>query len=724
MQQSTAYQPATAPSGVVRFARRWSTALAGTTDVAMSPDEVDTFFQRLVRRLVDAATGAMFQAAHARDVGEALVAANYRGAAALRRTVTLLGTDFAADLDRELSGRLDPATAGERTAGVQGAVTEGFLQAVRTRILHEQESMQRAALDAIRTTDERRRSTEARFQAVYEDAAVGIGLLDPTGAILDVNAAFADMLGHPVGDLRGCPLTEVVCPAEPGQTWQRLEELLHGGRDRFRAEATRVRPDGTRVDIDLSISTVHDRDGRVGFLVGVAVDITQRRQLADRLWHEARHDSLTGLPNRTLFFERLATLLGRQDRGDHAGICYLDLDGFKSVNDSLGHDVGDLLLVAVAHRLSDALSGPHRLVARLGGDEFVVLVEGCRDPDEVQRVAEGVLTALAKPVTINDQEFAVSASVGVVDTTATWTEPAELMRAADITLYRAKSEGKGRWARYDSERNAHQMARHTLATSMPTGLAKGEFFVEYQPMVALASGVLHGVEALVRWEHPRFGRIPPDQFIPVAEETGHIVALGRQVLIAACRQAGTWRRRYPQVPIYVSVNLAPGQLRVPRLVEEILGILQDTGVPPDLLQLELTESAVLGDAAGPLDALRVLAGTGVRLAIDDFGTGYSNLAHLSRLPATELKLAGSFVERLPPGGGSDTRHDRIVAAIVTLAHSLGLGVTAEGVENAGQAQRLRALSCDTAQGWFYGRPAPPNDITALIAATADSAPAH
>jgi EAL domain-containing protein (putative c-di-GMP-specific phosphodiesterase class I) len=302
------------------------------------------------------------------------------------------------------------------------------------------------------------------------------------------------------------------------------------------------------------------------------------------------------------------------------------------------------------------------------------------------------------------------------------------MRAADISLYQAKSRGRGRWERHDPQANAHEVTRHTLATEMSAALSRGEFFLEYQPLVSLHDGGVRRVEALLRWRHPRLGLLHPDQFVGMAEENGHIGALGRWVLGTACRAARDWHLRFPEAGIGINVNVAVGQLHDPGLPDHVRATLAETGLPPHLLCLELTESAVLGEEAGPVDALAGLAASGVRLVIDDFGTGYSNLVHLTRLPASELKIAGSFLKSPAPGGGAAgvagvpapgddklVANDKILAAIVSLAHSLGLTVTAEGVETAAQAARLRALRCDTAQGWFFASPASADEVAALIA---------
>jgi len=432
-----------------------------------------------------------------------------------------------------------------------------------------------------------------------------------------------------------------------------------------------------------------------------------------RFRYQATHDPLTGLPNRSLFAERLAGMFADPFAdGRRIGLCFIDLDGFKAINDSLGHHVGDQLLVTVAGRLGDRISA--HLVARMGGDEFVVLIEDSASVDEIVKIAENALAAIAEPVQIAGHELSVSASVGIVERPVDGTEPAEIMKAADITLHWAKSAGKGRWALFDRDRNEREVARFALSAVMPAALERGEFYLDYQPLVSLgapgSSGVerLLGVEALVRWRHPELGVLAPDVFIGIAEETGLIVRMGRAILEMACQEARRWTGPY------VSVNLAVRQVRDPNFVADVTAILDRTGLPAVLLQLEITESAIMSRDDEPVSALRELAGIGVRMVIDDFGTGYSNLSYLRTLPVHGLKLDGSFVAGLGAPASDGTTDEAILATLVALAHTLGLGVTAEGVETAAQAQRLRMIGCDAAQGWYFGVPGPANWIPGLL----------
>jgi diguanylate cyclase (GGDEF)-like protein len=392
-------------------------------------------------------------------------------------------------------------------------------------------------------------------------------------------------------------------------------------------------------------------------------------------------------------------------------VCYLDLDGFKRINDSLGHDVGDQLLVAVADRLGECAAEHGHLAARMGGDEFVILVDHATDPEHLTALADAALTTVAAPVKVGSHRLRVSASIGVVERPAASTDPAEIMKAADVTLYRAKAAGRGRWARYDPEIVAEEAARYALCAAMPDALDRGEFSLVYQPIVGLPGHGLRGVEALVRWHHPQLGVLTPDSFIGLAEETGFIVALGRHVLRTACQETAA---SFPDCELFVSVNLAAAQTQEPSLVADVREVLRETGLPPSRLQLELTESALMTTAGAPLKALYTLAESGVRLAIDDFGTGYSNLAYLRSLPVHTLKLPRPFIAGLQEPVGVPGVDEQIVDALIRLAHAIDLTVTAEGVETPIQAERLSTLGCDTAQGWYLGTEHPPHELGRLL----------
>ncbi|MFB7307951.1 putative bifunctional diguanylate cyclase/phosphodiesterase [Streptomyces sp. NPDC056192] len=573
------------------------------------------------------------------------------------------------------------------------------------------------------------------YRAAFRAATLPMAVVDHEGLILTANDALGTLLGAAPAALTAQSASDLLDVSSDGRTWHAYREVLRGRRSRFRCTRRLKHPDGRSLWAEITVAPMPQTPpgssaGSCPVLLSVA-DISDRRELQKRLRHLQMHDPVTRLPNRTLFFERLSAALETppdQDgprRHGRIGLCYLDLDGFKAVNDTMGHRVGDRLLAAVAARLTDCAEqeNQHRtgasLVARLGGDEFAILVEESAGTQQLTDLARVVLTALQKPFDLAGQRLAVSASIGVVERAVAGTSATGLMQAADTTLYWAKADGKARWTLFDPERNAHRMTRQALSSTLRPAVERGEFTIEYQPLVGMADGVVRGVEALVRWNHPQFGMLSPNRFVAIAEEDGSIVQLGRWVLQSACRQARRWQLDHPtEQPLFISVNVAVRQVWDSDLVTDVAEILAETGLAPGLLQLELTESAVMGSAGRPLEALQALSDMGVRIAIDDFGTGYSNLAYLSRLPVSVLKLDGSFVRgfRYDDGAHPSPADETIVEAMVQLAHRLGLTVTAECVETAGQAERLRRIGCDTGQGWLYSRAVAPERIAELIGA--------
>ncbi|MGW2279435.1 putative bifunctional diguanylate cyclase/phosphodiesterase [Streptomyces sp. NPDC001770] len=573
------------------------------------------------------------------------------------------------------------------------------------------------------------------YRSAFRSATFAMAVVDGAGVVVHANEALARMTGTPAAELAGQPVAAFVGLTPDDHAWRAYREVLRGRRSRFRCTRRLKHRDGRPLWAEITVVPVADpAAGGPGRALLTVADISDRHELQQRLRHLQMHDAVTRLPNRTLFFERLSAALELspfQDssllpRPGRIGLCYLDLDGFKAVNDTLGHRAGDRLLAAVAGRLSDVAGrdpyhrdGSH-FVARLGGDEFAVLVEESQGTQQLLDLADALLTAVQQPFDLAGQRLSVSASIGVVERASAGTSPTGLMQAADTTLYWAKADGKARWTLFDSERNAHRMTRQALSSTLRPAVDRGEFALEYQPLVGMADGVVRGVEALVRWNHPQFGVLGPNRFVAIAEEDGSIVRLGRWVLRTACRQARRWQLDHPDGPaLFVSVNVAVRQVWDTDLAAEVRDVLAETGLDPGLLQLELTESAVMGSAGRPLRALQALSDMGVRIAIDDFGTGYSNLAYLSRLPVSVLKLDGSFVRgfRYDDGGRHPSPADEtIVEALVELAHRLGLTVTAECVETAEQAERLRRIGCDTGQGWLYSRAVAPERIAELIEA--------
>jgi diguanylate cyclase (GGDEF)-like protein/PAS domain S-box-containing protein len=698
------------PASAVRtFAAAWGAAIAGTSYVPMSSDEIVDLLEELTGDLVAALLDEPFSPASATDAGARLVAAHFTGPGTIETTIRILAERLLPELG--LTG--EHLTA--RISRLQGALAAGYALALRERTLGEQEAIRGAVLDARDQAESALRASEAKFRAMFTDAAIGIGIADMTGKVIEANTALLRMTGTTRPEALLSNVRTYIHPDDLADgRWNTFERVLRGEMDHYQVEKRLVRPDGGWVWAHITCSLVRDDAGQPVFAVAVMEDVTERHALQERLRYQATHDPLTGLPNRSLFLERLTRVFAAERPDVRVGMCYLDLDGFKVINDSLGHAVGDRLLVSVARRLDEAIAGHGRLIARMGGDEFVVLAEGTSGTDDMVAVAEMVLEALRRPVRIGGHDLTVTASIGIVERPVAATTSADLVRDADITQYWAKADGKGRWRVYDPERNAHEVGRFTLSAALPAAMDREEFYVEYQPLVRLGDERTIGVEALVRWQHPELGRLGPDRFIDLAEETGLIVPLGRWVLRTACEQAKLWLDRFGDDAPFVSVNLAVRQSREPDLVDDVCRVLEETGLPPTKLQLELTESAIMGTADEPLDALRVLSDMGVRIAIDDFGTGYSNLAYLRHLPVKELKIAGSFVEGLRAADRTDPVDAQIVATLVTLAHALGLTVTAEGVETPAQAERLRRIGCDSGQGWLFARPGAADAIVKIL----------
>jgi diguanylate cyclase (GGDEF)-like protein/PAS domain S-box-containing protein len=686
---------------VGRAAANWAAAIWQTSVVPVARGALADRLRPLVEQLFAAAGDPDGGYATGTAVGGRLVAEHFTDPEALARTLIAL----------------DPALPAGQRGALTAGLAAGYTAALRGRTLAEQETIRLAAMQAQARAERALSAAEARFHAVYADSAMGIALTDLDGRVVAANGALHAMLRTAPGGLTDRDLLGLVHPDDRDSLRDMVSDRLATGTvGRIRTERRLVADDGELLWALLAVSVVRDPAGRPTYLVVMGEDNTRRHHLADTLSWQATHDTLTGLANRTLFTERLQRLFARGT--GRLGLCFLDLDGFKIINDSLGHHVGDELLRHVADRIA-AAAGSDSLVARLGGDEFMVLRADSAGEAELVALADRILAALDEPITVAGHELSVSASIGVIERATLGTDAAELMRAADITLYWAKAAGKGCWATFDPERDAQQAARQLLAEALPGALREEQFTLAYQPVVDLADRRVTELEALVRWRHPRLGELGPEAFLGIAEETGLVVPLGRWVLHAACAQARRWLDRYGWAPV-VSVNLTVRQVCAVDLVDDVRQALAAADLPAHALQLEVTERALIG--AEPVAALRSLYESGVRIVIDDFGTGYSNLVYLRQAPVHGIKLARSFTESFNSPSHPDRADVAIVRALVSLAHTLNLTVTAGGVETARQESRLRALGCEWGQGFRYGRPAVAAHIDDLLAAGRTVAP--
>jgi diguanylate cyclase (GGDEF)-like protein/PAS domain S-box-containing protein len=549
----------------------------------------------------------------------------------------------------------------------------------------------------------------ARYRALVRNVSDLVVVVDAAGRTLFIAPSVERMLGFAPSELRSRRLTELVTEADASEALRLFERLSRQPGSSTTQEWRMAHADGsTRVIEAVVVNLAEDPD--IGGLVLTGRDVTERHALETQLSHEALHDSLTGLANRLLFQDRVAHAIARTQRQrGQVAVLFLDLDEFKDVNDSLGHQTGDIVLQVVADRLSRGVRAADT-VARLGGDEFAILVEDGRGPDDVTALAERLLDEVRRPITAHDTELEIRASVGIVFADPGTTDAEALVRDADIAMYAAKDLGKDRIEVFRPEMQARISDRLQLVADLRHAIDEGELEVVYQPLIELSTERMVGVEALVRWQHPARGLLPPSAFIGAAEESGLIVALGDHVLREACAAARAWAVTHDGFEL-VSVNLSPRQFTDEHLVDNIAAILAETGLPPELLVLEITENVLIGDLIATGTRLQALRAMGVRIAIDDFGMGYSSLNYLRALPVDILKIDRAFVTGL----GTEEHDDALVEAIIELARVMGLETIAEAVEQASEAERLRELGANLVQGFYFSRPVPAAAITGALA---------
>jgi len=587
----------------------------------------------------------------------------------------------------------------------------GILAAVLIHA-HVQASLA-AAGDAVRD------NAEDEFMHFLNLLPVGTAITDGTGHLLHCNQKALDFFGLSQEHSKGVDWTnpDFLILQPDGNPME-----LHD-RPLTRALAT-----GQRV-LDVVLGVEHEADGdwawasvsaeprfdEAGKVIQVIItfeDVTKKRTAETELAIQTFRDRLTSLPNRTLFMERLTQAILRTERRKlSTAVLFLDMDRFKIVNDSLGHESGDSLLVQVAKRLRGCVR-PEDTVARLGGDEFVILFEDLVTASDALRVAERMAESMAEPFHLQNQEIFASCSMGLALCTLASTSPSDLVRDAEVAMYRAKAKGEGSIEIFDPSMNAQAVERFQMESELRRALERGEFVLFYQPLVSLSTGLIEGWEALVRWKHPEKGMVPPLNFIPLAEETGLIVPIGKWVLEEAIRQASAWHTGFPSdPPRLMNVNISARQFQQRELIATVTDALEVTGFLAACLKLEITESVMMRDPQASLEAMKVFRGLNIHLVIDDFGTGYSSLSYLKRFPVDTLKVDKTFVDGL----GKDAESTAIVGAVISLAKALGMRVTAEGIETKEQLDHLRALNCDQGQGYFFSRPLPAAQAEELLA---------
>jgi diguanylate cyclase (GGDEF)-like protein/PAS domain S-box-containing protein len=583
-----------------------------------------------------------------------------------------------------------PPTLVEANVDRPRQTDEGVI--VRMRDVTERE-------DRVRALEQARR----RFQQAFHSAPTGMALvrLDDS-IILDANRSLADMLDHPVEDLVGRSIREITHPEDLRAAAAYRARLELGIADTYLLDQRYLRRDGAFVWARTRVAVTEDEG--VSLAITHIEDVTEQRRTAERLQWAATHDDLTGLPNRTELIARVDAILQDADVGD-VSLLFIDLDNFKSVNDSLGHGIGDTLLTAMSVRLR-AVVGAEAVLARFGGDEFIVVLTGGVD---ALATAERVRETMREAVVVDGTELFVAASIGVSTNDRAGVSAADLLRDADAAMYRAKARGRDCVEAFAPGSHETTVLALRTAGELRRGVERGEVVPYFQPIVELTTGHVVGFEALARWLHPERGLLTPDQFLPMAEETGLVEEIGASILEDALAQFAQWRARdLPFANAHLSVNVGTRQVVDPAFAGLVADVLAQTGIPADSLWLEITETALLADVKASTVALRNLRSLGLHLVVDDFGTGYSSLTYLKRFPVEALKIDKGFVAGL----GLDSEDTTIVEAVVNLGHSFGIAVIAEGLETPLQLSRLRELGCDRGQGYLFGRPRPASIVEA------------
>jgi diguanylate cyclase (GGDEF)-like protein/PAS domain S-box-containing protein len=641
--------------------------------------------RRLIRQLVTAGNQLM-----------AIPASDPRFPAQLERVriigaqVTSVSNDAVGQMTRDTEaafGRLVGIVIGLGVLGAIAAVAMGLL---------------------LRRTGIRR---SAQFRSLVHNASDLITVVDADGAIRYQSPSAERLVGLGADDLNGTRYLELVEASDEPHVRALLTELAGSPGATATTEYRLCHTDGSSRFVESIISSLVD-DPNVRGLVLNTRDVTDRKLLEEELAHQAFHDSLTGLSNRAVFRDRVDHALARSARDDSSlTVLLLDLDGFKTVNDSLGHDAGDDLLVAVGARIQSC-GRASDTVARLGGDEFAILLEGEGDKAQATTVADRVLRELAAPFEVRGREVFVRASIGIAIGSGLATTTHELIRNADTAMYAAKAAGKARYEFFQPAMHMRALMQFEVQADLQRALERGEFAVHYQPIVDISTGAATGMEALVRWLHPSRGLLPPIEFIGVAEESGLIVPLGKWVLAEACRQTAQWRAEFPEASgLTVSVNLSTRQLLEPDLVTQVRDVLEESGLDPSALVLEITEGSLMQDAGTTAVKLHHLKELGVSLAIDDFGTGSSSLAYLRQFPIDLLKIDKSFVDQVTT---VESEGPALVRAIIELAQTFHLQTVAEGIEESEQLDELRLAGCHSAQGYLFARPLPSTEMEAYF----------
>ncbi len=563
---------------------------------------------------------------------------------------------------------------------------------------------------SFRDITERRRaeSYKAQLAAIVESSNDAIIVKDLNGIITNWNSGAERIFGYRASEIIGCSISLLI-PPDRLEEESKIMKLVKRGKLTDHFETVRWGKGDKPIDVSVTISPVKNSEGKIIGASKIARDITQRKGSQERIQYLAHYDSLTGLPNRTLLADRMKIAIGNAARySKRLALLFVDLDRFKLVNDSLGHEIGDKLLKVAAERMQSTIRHIDT-ISRLGGDEFIVLLSQIVAAEDAARVAEKLIAAVSEPYRIEEHELLLTASVGISIYPESGTEANSLLRNADTSMYSAKESGRNRYRFYSEDLTSRVTERLSLERDLRGAIERDEIFVVYQPQIELATRRVIGAEALMRWRHPGRGLVLPASFIPVAEDSGLILPLGEHILRESCVQARQWYDRYG-FDVGIAVNISAVQFRQKDFTEVVLRVLADTGISPSCLELEVTESVVMQGVESAIEKMRILGAHGIKIALDDFGTGYSSLSYLRQFHVDRLKIDQSFIDDLPDSADAEA----IIRAIVAMGRSLGLHVIAEGVETEVQAQFLQSIECDESQGYLYAKPMMARDFEAWL----------
>jgi PAS domain S-box-containing protein/diguanylate cyclase (GGDEF)-like protein len=688
------------------FAQGWAAAIIDTSYVPMSRREIEDFLFELAELMMGTLLSDPFDPAPASEVGARLVGAHFTAPEALGRTLQLLGTG----LIRPASLSEDDERLLERIVQLIGRLSTGYSEALRERTFDEQEVIKQAMWLATDVAQRRLQESEARFLAVFDAAPTGLAIGDFDANILESNQALQDLLGYTRDELNQLTGPDILHPDDIPDALQRYDRLYRGEYPSFRTRQRLMRKDGDVLWANVTVSAVRDTGGMPTYQVAMIEDATELHYANQAMATLGMQDPLTGLPTRTAFMARLDSVLGRVDRPERVALCVFGIDGFAMINDGLGPEVGDEVLLKLGTKLRYHAEDNKMLAARLGGDEFALLIEHSEGTRSVTPVVDEALRLISDPVTVLGHRLSVHASAGIVERPVGRDAPTSLLRDATMALHWAKQGGKAQWALFDEQRCEQDRAQLQLALTMPIALDNGEFTLTYQPVRSLKDNTLDSVEARLLWEHPEQGLLSAEEFLPLAERTGLVVRLSEWLLLQVCQQAREWQDRYGEQAPVVSVKMPSRQARDPDFLPNVLRVVVETGVDAKLLRLEFDRFGIDREAEEQVDDMEVLAERGISFSIDTLD-GHDPM-FLQSLPLSVLKSQHLIV---PNVSGEREKVPATVAwNLVSLARQMGMKVVAEGVATLDDLSWLRSLDVDAGQGVALGEAGTAADIEALI----------